>query len=137
VEYKCEKLDHLTICSRLTKEQLVQVGKLSALRVLCLTWVDVDCTPIAKLKMLEKIVFMKCVSYSMVLHLFHACPKLHCLGFYVSCVNAMLIHGISDRVSQEITNNNMQRKLPIELGFFTSDEKIMMFICNVSHATGI
>jgi len=138
VEYKCEKLDHLTIRSRLTKEQLIQVGKLSALRVLCLTWVDVDCTPIAKLKMLERIVFMEsCVSYSMVLHLFHACPKLHCLGLNVTCVNAMLIHGISDRVSQEMTNNNMQRKLPIELGFCTSDEEIMMFIRNVSHATGI
>ncbi|XP_037713621.1 uncharacterized protein LOC119549544 [Drosophila subpulchrella] len=131
VAYKYQKLDHFTIGGRLTKEQLIQVGKLSALRVLCLSWVDIDCTPIAKLKMLEGIVFNEpCFSVSMVLHLFHACPKLHCLGLKVTDVNAMLVHGIADRVRQEMANNNMQRKLPIELGFFTSDEEIRMFICN-------
>jgi len=133
VEYKYQELEHLTIGARLTKEQLKEVGKLSGLRVLCLSWVDFDYAPIAKLKMLEKIVFNEpCVSDSMILHLFDACPKLHYLGLKQICLNDKLVTGIAERVRQEMTNNNMKRKLPIELGFSTSDEEIRMFICNVS-----
>jgi len=133
VEYKYQELEHLTIGARITKEQLKEVGKLSGLRVLCLSWVDFDYAPIAKLKMLEKIVFNEpCVSDSMILHLFDACPKLHYLGLKQICLNDKLVTGIAERVRQEMTNNNMKRKLPIELGFSTSDEEIRMFICNVS-----
>ncbi|XP_050744225.1 uncharacterized protein LOC108029873 isoform X2 [Drosophila biarmipes] len=131
VKYKNQKLEHLTIGRRLTKEQLMQVGKLSALRVLCLSWVDFDCTPIANLKLLEKMALNdSLVSDSMVLTLFHACPKLHCLELNASCLNAKFIQGIADRVRQELTNSNMQRKLPIEVGFFTIDLEIRKFISN-------
>ncbi|XP_050744192.1 uncharacterized protein LOC108036431 [Drosophila biarmipes] len=131
VEYKDQELEHLTIGARLTEEQIKQVGRLGSLRVLCLSWVDFDYTPIARLKLLEKIVFNEpCFNDSMLLLLFDACPKLHYLGLKQTCLNEKLIYGIADRVRQEMISDNIKRKLPIELEFCTSDKEIRMFVCN-------
>nr|XP_017012475.2 uncharacterized protein LOC108067785 [Drosophila takahashii] len=87
VEYNNQKLEHLTIGYRLSKEQLIQVSKLSGLRVLCLCRMDLfdsDYAPIASLRQFAQL-------------------------------NIKLVHGIVDRVRQEIADKNLRRKLPVEL----------------------
>ncbi|XP_052843120.1 uncharacterized protein LOC128256662 isoform X1 [Drosophila gunungcola] len=139
VMHKADQLEQFEVFGsyHLSREQLKQIAKLTALRVLILRDIDLSSDELeefANLKQLEKICFgLSSATNSMILQVLSACPKLNYLRLKANTKpDAELVLSIVNQVRHEIANKDMQRELPIELWSSMNDEQIKELILTSS-----